>query len=66
MTAVWRDAGTASDWVVAALSGPHVRHAGQKEIAALQKGIVIDGMKYGAIETIVDSSKGSNAWPPSH
>ena len=35
---------------------------GEKEIAALQKGIVIDGMKYGAIETIVDSSKGSNAW----
>ena len=35
---------------------------GEKEIAALQRGIVIDGMQYGAIETIVDSSKGSNAW----
>ena len=35
---------------------------GEKEITALQKGLVVDGMKYGAIEAAVDSSKGSNSW----
>jgi len=35
---------------------------GEKEIAALQKGLVVDGMKYGAIEATVDSSRGSNSW----
>ena len=35
---------------------------GAKEISALQKGIVVDGVKYGAIDAQVDSAKGSNAW----
>ena len=35
---------------------------GEKEIATLKKGIVVDGMKYGPIEASVDSSKGANAW----
>ena len=35
---------------------------GEKEIAALKKGVVVEGMRYGSIEATVDSSKGANAW----
>lgn len=35
---------------------------GDKDIAALQRGLVVEGTKYGAIEAVVDSVKGSNAW----
>jgi len=34
----------------------------EKDIAALKKGIVVGGMQYGAIDAVIDSSKGSNAW----
>ena len=34
----------------------------EKDIAALKKGIVIEGTKYGAIEAVLDSKKGANAW----
>ena len=35
---------------------------GEKEIAALKKGVVVEGRRYGSIEATVDSSKGANAW----
>ena len=35
---------------------------GEKEIATLKKGVVVEGRRYGSIEATVDSSKGANAW----
>ena len=34
----------------------------EKDIADLQRGLVIEGRKYGAIDAVVDSRKGANAW----
>mgnify|MGYP000844842241 CR=1 FL=1 len=34
----------------------------EEDIAALAKGITVDGMKYGAIEALIDSAKGRNTW----
>jgi len=34
----------------------------EENIAALAKGITVDGMKYGEIEAVIDSSKGRNTW----
>ena len=35
---------------------------GENDIAALKKGVAIGGMKYGSIDAVLDSNKGSNAW----
>ena len=34
----------------------------EDDIAALAKGITVDGMKYGGIEASIDSAKGRNTW----
>ncbi len=34
----------------------------EKDIADLQRGLVVEGRKYGAIDAVVDSRKGANAW----
>jgi 23S rRNA pseudouridine2605 synthase len=34
----------------------------EDDIAALAKGITVDGMKYGGIEAAIDSAKGRNTW----
>lgn len=35
---------------------------GEKDIAALARGITVDGMRYGSVEAVVDSTKSSNSW----
>ncbi len=42
----------------------HLRHkdVDKEELASLEKGITVDGVRYGSIQAELDTIKGSNAW----
>ena len=35
---------------------------GDRDLLALKRGLVVDGVRYGAIDAVVDNRKGANAW----